>query len=47
MREELGLLPPMRLSEVETAQRAVVDAAQRLARDGRIQLAGSSKEAMV
>ena len=47
MREELGLLPPMRLSEVEAAQRAVVDAAQRLARDGRIQLAGSSKEAMV
>lgn len=47
MREDLAILPPMRLSEVETAQRAIVEAAQRLARDGRIQLAGGKQEAMV
>ncbi len=47
MREDLAILPPMRLSEVETAQRAIVEAAQRLARDGRIQLQGGKQEAMV
>lgn len=47
MREDLAVLPPMRLSEVEAAQRAIVEAAQRLSRDGRIQLSTGKQEAMV
>jgi flagellar motor switch protein FliG len=38
LREDLGLLGPTRLSEVEAAQRTVVDAALNLERDGRISI---------
>ncbi|MFO0728283.1 MAG: FliG C-terminal domain-containing protein [Myxococcota bacterium] len=47
MREDLALLPPMRLSEVESAQRSIVEAAQRLATEGKITLPGGDKEKLV
>jgi flagellar motor switch protein FliG len=48
MREDLSLMPPTRLSDVEAAQREVVECATRLASDGRITLPGSgSGEKMV
>jgi flagellar motor switch protein FliG len=47
LRDDLSLLPPMRLSEVETAQRAIVEAAMRLADSGAISLPSSSGEKMV
>jgi flagellar motor switch protein FliG len=47
MREDLALLPPMRLSEVEAAQRTIVEAAQRLATEGKITLPGGDKEKLV
>jgi flagellar motor switch protein FliG len=39
LREELELLGPTRLADVETAQQSVVEAALRLEREGRIQIA--------
>ena len=47
MREDLELMPPKRLSEVEEAQRAVVDTAMRLASDGQITMPGGSGDEMV
>jgi flagellar motor switch protein FliG len=38
LREDLALLGPTRLSEVEGAQRAMVEAALTLERDGRISI---------
>jgi len=47
MREDLTLLPPTRLTEVERAQRQVVECAMRLGSEGRITLPGGSSEKMV
>ena len=48
MREDLSLMPPTRLSDVEKAQREIVEIATRLAGEGRIVLPGaSSNEKMV
>lgn len=41
MREDLEIMPPKRVSEVEEAQRAIVDLAMRLAADGQLELGGS------
>jgi flagellar motor switch protein FliG len=38
LREEIAASPPRRLSEVEKAQKDIVDAAHRLAEQGKIQL---------
>jgi len=47
MREDLELMPPKRLSEVEAAQREIIDAAMQLSSDGKIQLPGGGGEEMV
>jgi flagellar motor switch protein FliG len=47
LREDLAALPPMRVSDVERAQRAIVTTAMRLAQEGRLTLPGASGEAMV
>jgi flagellar motor switch protein FliG len=47
MREDLLLMPPRRLSEVERAQREIVEAAMRLATEGQIVLPGVGAEEMV
>ena len=47
LREDLAALPPMRLSDVEQAQRGIVETAMRLAQEGRIALPGASSEALV
>jgi len=47
LREDLAAMPPTRLSEVEKAQRAIVEVAMRLASEGRIVLPGSSSEKLV
>lgn len=47
LREDLSLLRPMRLSEVEEAQKAVLDVAMRLAEEGRIQLPRGGGEELV
>jgi flagellar motor switch protein FliG len=47
LREDLQLLPPTRLSDVERAQREIVESALRMAADGKLVLPGPSSEAMV
>lgn len=47
LREDLELLRPMRLSEVEEAQRAVVEVVLRLAEEGRIELPRGGNEELV
>ena len=47
LREDLSLLRPMRLSEVEEAQKAVLEVAMRLAEEGRIQLPRGGGEELV
>jgi len=47
MREDLQLLPPTRLSEVERAQREIVECAMRLASDGQITLPTGGGEQLV
>lgn len=47
LREDLELLRPMRLSEVEEAQRAVVEVAMRLAEEGRLELPRGGNEELV
>ena len=47
MREDLQLMPPMRLADVEGAQREIVEAAMRLSSEGRLSLPGSKSEKMV
>jgi flagellar motor switch protein FliG len=47
MREDMAILPPMRLSDVEQAQREIVESALRLAEDGRITLPGRGSEKLV
>lgn len=47
MREDLQMMPPMRLADVEGAQREIVEAAMRLSSEGRIALPGSKSEKMV
>lgn len=47
LREDLELLRPMRLSEVEEAQRAIVDVALRLGEEGRINLPMGGAEELV
>ena len=47
LREDLQLLRPMRLSEVEEAQHAVIEVAMRLAEEGRLQLPRGGGEELV
>jgi flagellar motor switch protein FliG len=47
MREDLAAMPPMRLSEVESAQREIVEAALRLAAEGKMPLPTQSSEQLV
>lgn len=47
MREDLAVMPPMRLSEVEKAQREIVEVALRLASEGKLTLPGSGTEKLV
>ena len=47
LRDDLAAMPPTRLSEVEKAQRAIVEVAMRLASEGRIVLPGSTSEKLV
>ncbi|RMH43401.1 MAG: flagellar motor switch protein FliG [Deltaproteobacteria bacterium] len=44
MREDLELMPPKRLSEVEAAQRQIIDTAMQLAADGKISMPGNGEE---
>jgi flagellar motor switch protein FliG len=47
MREDLTLLPATRLSDVERAQKEIVEVAMRLAQEGSLQLPGRGGEKMV
>lgn len=47
MREDLAMLPPARLSEVEEAQREILETAQRIAAEGRLTLPTGGQEKMV
>jgi flagellar motor switch protein FliG len=47
MREDMAILPPMRLSEVEAAQREIVECALRLGAEGRITLPTTGTERLV
>ncbi len=47
MREDLELMPPKRLTEVEEAQREVIESAMRLASEGQITMPGGGSDEMV
>lgn len=47
MREDLAAMPPTRLSDVEKAQREIVEVALKMAAEGRLVLPGGSNEEMV
>jgi flagellar motor switch protein FliG len=47
MREDLAAMPPTRLSDVEKAQREVVETALKMAAEGRLVLPGGAAEKMV
>jgi flagellar motor switch protein FliG len=47
MREDLSLLPPTKLSDVEKAQRDVVDQALKMSAQGKLQLPGHGTEELV
>lgn len=47
MREDLELMPPKRLSEVEDAQKEVIETAMRLSSEGQITMPGGGGEEMV
>jgi len=47
LREDLNLLPPTRLSDVERAQREIVESAMRLGAEGRITMPGPQSEKLV
>ena len=47
MREELELMPPRKLSDVEQAQKEIVEVAMQLASDGRITLPTGGNEELV
>jgi flagellar motor switch protein FliG len=47
LREDLSLLPPTRLSDVERAQKEIIEIVQRLAAEGKITMPGRASEAMV
>ena len=47
MRDDLAVMPPTRLADVETAQREIVEAAMRLSAEGRITLPGAKGEKLV
>src|SRR5215470_14452335 len=47
LREDLALLPPTRLSDVEKAQREIVESAMRLGAEGRITMPGPNSEKLV
>jgi flagellar motor switch protein FliG len=47
IREDLAIMPPVRLSEVESAQRQIVEIAMRLAGEGRITLPSGGGEKLV
>ncbi len=44
LKEDIELMPPTRLSEVETSQRAIIDIAKRLEAEGRIMISRSDSE---
>jgi flagellar motor switch protein FliG len=48
LREEISLMPPIRLSEVETSQRKIVEITKRLEAEGKIViLRGDEKDGFV
>lgn len=47
MREDLELMPPKRLTEVEEAQRDVIESAMRLSAEGQITMPGGGSDEMV
>jgi flagellar motor switch protein FliG len=47
LREDLQMLPPTRLSDVERAQREIVESAMRLGAEGRITMPGPNAETLV
>ena len=47
MREDLELMPPKRLSDVEEAQREVIETAMRMSSEGQITMPGGGSEEMV
>lgn len=47
MREDLELMPPKRLSDVEEAQREVIETAMRMASEGQLTMPGGGGEEMV
>lgn len=47
LREDLTMLPPTRLSDVERAQREIVESAMRLGAEGRITMPGPNSEKLV
>lgn len=47
MREDLALMPPTRLSDVEKAQKEIVEGAMRLAQEGRLELPSRGGEKLV
>ncbi len=48
LREEIALMPPIRLSEVEASQRKIVDMTKKLESEGRIViLRGDEKDGFV
>jgi flagellar motor switch protein FliG len=44
MKEDLEVMPPVRLKDVETAQQTIIKAAKKLESEGKIILAGRGKE---
>jgi flagellar motor switch protein FliG len=44
MKEDLEVMPPVRLKDVETAQQSIIKAAKKLESEGKIILAGKGKE---
>ncbi len=47
LREDLEIMPPKRLSEVEEAQREVIETAMRMSSEGQITMPGGGSEEMV
>jgi flagellar motor switch protein FliG len=47
LKEDIEMMPPVRLSEVEKSQRAILDICKRLEAEGRIQLLREEGDAFV
>jgi flagellar motor switch protein FliG len=47
LKEDIEMMPPIRLSDVEKAQRAILDVCKRLEAEGRIQLSREEGDAFI